>query len=76
MGGAIIANDGCRLKILAAFTVMGARSFGEFKRSNREGRMMSPAETALTVAFVKAIAIVGSALTAVFFLALLGAKRL
>jgi hypothetical protein len=38
--------------------------------------MMSPAETALTVAFVKAIAIVASALTAVFFLAVLGAKRL
>lgn len=38
--------------------------------------MTSPAETALTLVFVKSIAIVGSALAAVCVLALFGTKRL
>jgi hypothetical protein len=37
--------------------------------------MTSPAETALTLAVVKLVAIVGSALTAVFLLAVFGAKK-
>jgi hypothetical protein len=37
--------------------------------------MTSPAETALTLVVVKSVAIVGSALTAVFLLALFGAKK-
>ncbi len=38
--------------------------------------MTSPMETALTLVVVKAVAIVGSALTSVFLLALFGAKKL
>jgi hypothetical protein len=37
--------------------------------------MTSPAETALTLVLVKSIAIVGSALTAIFVLAMFGAKH-
>jgi hypothetical protein len=37
--------------------------------------MTSPAETALSLVVVKSLAIVGSALTAVFLLALFGVKK-
>jgi hypothetical protein len=37
--------------------------------------MTSPAETALTMVVIKAVAIVGSALAAVLFLAVIGVKK-
>ena len=55
---------------------LGSRTMiGMVKGSIREDDMTSPAETALTLVVVKSVAIVGSALTAVFLLALFGATR-